>query len=107
MNVNNDSEEQDFLEITGNISKDLPEDFNLTNLEDEDDFHIENNEKTAVVTKGRDTNRFPFTRIRSLMKLDPDLTISSQESVFLITKAAVRLFIFYKTSAKYQLLPTV
>ena len=33
--------------------------------------------------------RFPQTRIRNMMKLDPDLHLASQESVLLITKAAV------------------
>ena len=39
--------------------------------------------------KGRDINRFPHTRIRMIMKMEPDLNIASQESVYLITKAAV------------------
>ena len=37
----------------------------------------------------RDPNRFPTTRIRAIMRMDPDLTIASQESVYLISKAAV------------------
>ena len=34
--------------------------------------------------------RLPQTRIRHMMKLDPDLHLASQESVLLVTKAAVR-----------------
>ena len=38
--------------------------------------------------KGRLT-QLPHTRVRHMMKLDPDLHIASQDSVFLVTKAAV------------------
>ncbi|XP_065657190.1 DNA polymerase epsilon subunit 4-like [Hydra vulgaris] len=99
MIANNEDVDDDLM--VGNISKDFSEEFNSTNADDEDDFHVENGEKTAVVSKGRDTNRFPFTRIRSLMKMDPDLTISSQESVFLITKAA-ELFVQLQALEAYK-----
>ena len=49
--------------------------------------------ETANEKKGRDINRFPQTRIRIIMKMDPDLTIASHESVYLITKAAVSLIL--------------
>eukprot|EP00794_Sanderia_malayensis_P008239 gene8239-9121_t len=32
--------------------------------------------------------QLPYTRVRNMMKLDTDLHIASQESVFLVTKAA-------------------
>ena len=38
-------------------------------------------EKTEKLTK------FPLGRIKHIMKMDPDLTMASQESVFLVTKA--------------------
>ena len=57
----------------------------------------------------RDPNRFPTTRIRAIMRMDPDLTIASQESVYLISKAAVSkvsivflIFLFYSI-IKYSL----
>jgi len=50
---------------------------------------------TERVQRTRDPNRFPITRIRTIMKLDPDLSIASQESVYLITKAAVSQQIYY------------
>ena len=43
------------------------------------------NEETSV---GRLT-QFPQTRIRNMMKIDPDLHLANRESVFLLTKAAV------------------
>ena len=46
-------------------------------------------EKQQVNRAPRDPNRFPTTRIRAIMRMDPDLTIASQESVYLISKAAV------------------
>lgn len=33
--------------------------------------------------------RLPFARIKHIMKLDPDCTIISQDSLFLVTKATV------------------
>lgn len=33
--------------------------------------------------------KFPQTRVRNMMKLDPDLHLASQESVHVISKAAV------------------
>lgn len=32
---------------------------------------------------------FPQTRIRNMMKIDPDLHLANRESVFLLTRAAV------------------
>ena len=37
--------------------------------------------------------KFPMTRIKTIMKTDPDVTLASQESVVLISKATVSLFI--------------
>ena len=45
------------------------------------------NEEAAV---GRLT-QFPQTRVRNMMKIDPDLHLANRESVFLLTKAAVSL----------------
>jgi len=58
-------------------------------------------EKTERSHKGRDVNRFPHTRIRTIMKMEPDLTIASQESVYLITKAA-ELFVQLQAKEAYK-----
>lgn len=42
--------------------------------------------------------QLPHTRIRNMMKLDTDLHIASQDSVFLVTKAAVSSILSYITS---------
>lgn len=34
--------------------------------------------------------RFPLTRVKHLVKMDPDVNLCSQEALFLITKATVR-----------------
>lgn len=34
--------------------------------------------------------RFPISKIRTIMKLDPDLNSASQEAVFIVAKATVR-----------------
>ena len=33
--------------------------------------------------------QFPQTRVRNMMKIDPDLHLANRESVFLLTRAAV------------------
>lgn len=35
--------------------------------------------------------RFPLTRIKALVKMDPDVHLCSQEALFVITKATVSL----------------
>ncbi len=40
---------------------------------------------------GSRLSHLPHTRVRNMMKLDSDLHIASQESVFLVTKAAVSM----------------
>jgi len=57
---------------------DPPEDMAVT--EGDKPGHTEP-EKAEKLTK------FPIGRIKHLMKLDPDLTMASQESVYLVTKA--------------------
>merc|ERR1712072_151655 len=51
--------------------------------------------------KHRDPNRFPYARVRNIMKMDPDLAIASQESVFMITKAA-ELFVQLQAQEAYK-----
>ena len=38
--------------------------------------------------------QLPLARVRNIMKSDPDITLASQEAVFLITK--VRYFVFLR-----------
>ncbi|XP_002732556.1 DNA polymerase epsilon subunit 4-like [Saccoglossus kowalevskii] len=38
--------------------------------------------------------KFPLSRVKHMMKLDPDVTLASQESVYLITKAT-EMFVDY------------
>ena len=51
--------------------------------------------------KHRDPNKFPHARVRNIMKMDPDLAIASQESVFMITKAA-ELFVQLQAREAYK-----
>lgn len=65
----------------------------LNESEETNEENPNGNEATQVtserITRSRDINRFPITRIRTIMKTDPDLTIASQDSVYLICRAAV------------------
>ena len=61
-----------------------------------DSFENENTQVSSekqINRTPRDPNRFPTTRIRAIMRMDPDLTIASQESVYLISKAAVSIIL--------------
>lgn len=49
---------------------------------------VEGNLQNEETSAGRLT-QFPQTRIRNMMKIDPDLHLANRESVFLLTKAAV------------------
>ncbi|XP_076322666.1 DNA polymerase epsilon subunit 4-like isoform X2 [Tachypleus tridentatus] len=44
-------------------------------------------EKSSNNTKTEKLVRIPLTRVKHLMKLDPDVTLASQEAVFLIARA--------------------
>ncbi|XP_013790553.1 DNA polymerase epsilon subunit 4-like [Limulus polyphemus] len=44
-------------------------------------------EKSTINTKTEKLVRIPLTRVKHLMKLDPDVTLASQEAVFLIARA--------------------
>ncbi|XP_065290102.1 DNA polymerase epsilon subunit 4 [Dermacentor albipictus] len=37
--------------------------------------------------KGEKLCRFPLSRVKNIMKLDPDVVLASQEAVFLVSKA--------------------
>ena len=50
----------------------------------------EGNPQNEEASVGRLT-QFPQTRVRNMMKIDPDLHLANRESVFLLTKAAVSL----------------
>ncbi|XP_066925350.1 DNA polymerase epsilon subunit 4-like [Clytia hemisphaerica] len=69
----------------------------------------ENNNSTSpqqssekqVIRAPRDPNKFPTTRIRALMRMDSDLNIASQESVYLISKAT-EYFVQYQAKEAYK-----
>ncbi|KXJ19540.1 DNA polymerase epsilon subunit 4 [Exaiptasia diaphana] len=44
---------------------------------------------------------FPQTRVRNMMKLDPDLHLANKESVFLLTRAT-ELFVEYFAKEAYK-----
>ena len=44
---------------------------------------------TGEETKVEKLVRFPITRVKHLVKMDPDVNLCSQEALFLITKTTV------------------
>lgn len=46
-------------------------------------------ESATSLEKGEKLTRLPLSRVRNIMKLDPDVSMASQEAVFLIAKATV------------------
>ena len=59
---------------------------NLSNKEPQDSVGLDGDLRTEKIV------RFPLTRIKALVKMDPDVHLCSQEALFLITKATVSLF---------------
>ncbi|XP_041475492.1 DNA polymerase epsilon subunit 4-like [Lytechinus variegatus] len=52
--------------------------------EESENSETKEDEKSQTATRN---NKFPLTRIKNIMKTDPDVTLASQESVFLLAKA--------------------
>ena len=50
---------------------------------------IEENSTTQDEDQRTRLTQFPQTRVRNMMKMDPDLHLANRESVFLLTRAAV------------------
>lgn len=71
---------------------------NAQNTEDKDETNDENTNTTNIPNdKGTTTNeekmhKFPLGTVKRIMKMEPDVTMASQDAVFLITKA-IELFI--------------
>ncbi|XP_072379184.1 DNA polymerase epsilon subunit 4-like [Diabrotica undecimpunctata] len=65
----------------------------------------ENKEDTDLKKSGQRNRllRLPLARIKNMMKLDPDCTIISQDSLFLITKATEMFIEFLAEEANKQL----
>jgi DNA polymerase epsilon subunit 4 len=57
-------------------------------LKDEVEVQSQQEGKEERINIFRST-KFPQTRVRNMMKMDPDLHLASQESVFLVCKAVV------------------
>lgn len=68
------------------------------NLESINDKVVENDENAKIPeTKTTRPCQFAISRIKTIMKLDPELALTSKESVFLITKATViKIFFLLK-----------
>lgn len=57
-------------------------------------------ESATSLEKGEKLTRLPLSRVRNIMKLDPDVSMASQEAVFLIAKAT-ELFLTALTKEAY------
>ena len=68
---------------------------NFESIAEEYPTQTANDEEMTQVVEEEDKQsnsklaQLPHTRVRTMMKLDSDLHIASQDSVFLVTKAAV------------------
>lgn len=52
---------------------------------------VDDNQTANVAEK---STKFPLSRIKSIMKMDPDVSITSSESVFLIARATVMFYCY-------------
>lgn len=64
----------------------------VPNKEVQESLGLDSDSKTEKLVK------FPLTRIKTLVKMDPDVHLCSQEALFLITKATVSMTIPSHTS---------
>ena len=79
------TEEDTVVEDADVVAESL--DLEPTTVTNEEDSMVAN---TADEKQGSERlAQLPHTRVRNMMRLDSDLHIASQDSVFLVTKAAV------------------
>lgn len=86
-NTENSNHSQDEIDLEGNTSQnDGTSDDVLDTVNTENDTEL----PSAVSEEPSEKIlRLPISRIKKIMKMDPDVGIASQEAVFLITKATV------------------
>ena len=60
----------------------------MADITDVSSQNEENSSAQDEEQRGRLT-QFPQTRVRNMMKIDPDLHLANRESVFILTRAAV------------------
>ena len=58
-------------------------------MEDEEAVNDDSSGLTQEEERPSKLTHFPQTRVRNMMKLDPDLHLANKESVFLLTRATV------------------
>jgi len=74
-------------------SKDRSSGKDVESAQDESEQEEEKSEKVL---------RLPFSRVKHIMKIDPDVHLASQEAVFLITKSTVSVAGCFKTTKPLQ-----
>ncbi|XP_037806087.1 DNA polymerase epsilon subunit 4 [Lucilia sericata] len=86
--------EQEYVAESLNADRDETNEVDL-NVPESSSAEVESNKndnKVNPATTDQKLFQLPLTRIRNIMKLDPDLHIASNEAVFLVTRAT-ELFI--------------
>ncbi|XP_071811296.1 DNA polymerase epsilon subunit 4-like [Apostichopus japonicus] len=73
----------------------------ITRESQEDTMSSSPDLKAQTTNKSIKSSKFPLSRVKLIMKTDPDLTLASQESVFLIAKAS-ELFLDDLTKSAYE-----
>ena len=66
--------------------------------------NVDAEEKETVTEKTEKIIRLPMTRIKSLIKMDPEVAIASADAAVLIAKATVRI---YQSFFRFRLLQAV
>jgi len=75
---------------------------NLADLDESLDTAVEHvSQDEATADHHLTVNRFPHSRVKAIMKMDPDTTLTSQESVYLIAEAA-KLFVQLQAMEAYK-----
>jgi hypothetical protein len=98
-NLNNDSKNITAEEVSAVADEDDEENRNNNNDEnDENAIQIANdaNDKADDDKNNHKSCQLALSRIKTIMKLDPDLGLVSKESLYVITKATVRNILIIK-----------
>lgn len=85
-----------FLESEMPSSDDLETDPGETTINQDSEFIISETpasteKKTSVTKSDIRITKLPINRIKTIMKMDPDVNVINGDSAFLITKATVRI----------------
>ncbi|XP_065074121.1 DNA polymerase epsilon subunit 4 [Ochlerotatus camptorhynchus] len=89
--------EEEVIEPTVPVALDIQEELAAEETPDLDENHEESAQVSEASSKGPRLVQFPLSKIKQIMKFDPDVQVISGQAIFLVTRAAE---LFVQTMAK-------